>query len=83
MPVSLMRSAGDSHGPGSRLCKDDTGIIQAYTALVICGAAAARSHRKWNICRMRRVARCRLNNRPMNRPRSVGKLNLVVMVHLK
>lgn len=44
MPVSLMRSAGDSHGPGSRLCKDDTGIIQAYTALVICGGAAARSH---------------------------------------
>lgn len=83
MPVSLMRSAGDSHGPGSRLCKDDTGIIQAYTALVICGAAAARSHRKWNICRMRRVTRCRVNNGPMNRPRSVGKLNLVVMVHLK
>ena len=82
MPVSLMRSAGDSHGPGSRLCKDDTGIIQAYTALVICGAAA-RSHRKRNICRMRRVTRCRVNNRPMNRPRSVGKLNLVVMVHLK
>lgn len=47
MPVSLMRSAGDSHGPGSRLCKDDTGIIQAYTALVICGAAAARSGGDW------------------------------------
>lgn len=32
---------------------------------------------------MRRVTRCRVNHRPVNRPRGVGKLNLVVMVHLK
>lgn len=31
-PVSIMRRARDCHRPGSRLCKDDAGIIQANIA---------------------------------------------------
>lgn len=84
MPVSLGRAAGDSYRPGSRLCKDDTGIIQAYVALVTgwiaAAAAAASPHRQWNGGRVRRITRCRVNNRP----RGVRKLNVVVVVvHLK
>lgn len=74
-----MRSAGDSHRPGSRLCKDDTRIIQAYGALIIGWVAAASSHRKWNVCCVRRITRCRVNNRPG----CVRKWNLVMVGHLK